>query len=134
MMFTNRDRQLLNKLFDIVLQNQKILKELKVTDAEVSSVLDQVNTTTNAIAAIQKTDADTLGKVKTELETLLQQPTTVSGLSDATSAKLQLLVTAIGTVQTNSTANASTLNAIAAEGSAVIPPPPPAPAPPPPVA
>jgi ABC-type transporter Mla subunit MlaD len=120
-------QQLLNKLLFLATQNQTLLKELKVTDQQVSDLLDQVNATTNGIAAIQTADSTTLGTVKTELEALLANPT-VNGISDATAAKLQTLATAIGGVKTNSDNNATLLNAIAAEGAPVVPPPPPPPA------
>lgn len=102
-----------------------------MTDLEVSDLLDAVNKTTNAIALQQTADATTLSGVKTEIETLLAQPVGTSGLSDATSAKLQLLATAIGAVQTNATNNSTVLTGIAAEGKPVVPAPPTPPANPP---
>lgn len=123
-------KQLLAGLLTVVTQNQTILKEIKVTDAQVSTLLDQLNTTTNAIATAQTADAVTLGNVKTELEALIAAGSS-AGLSDATSAKLTLLATAVGAVQTNATNNSTILNAIAAEGQPVIPAPPPVPPAPP---
>lgn len=113
-------KQRLGELLIIARQNQTILKEIKVTDIEVSTLLDTLNTTTNAIAASQTTDATTLASVKSELETLLANPAQ-NGLSDATSAKLQLLATAVGVVQSNATANSTVLTGIAAEGKPVVP-------------
>lgn len=124
-------KQLLTRLLSIATQNQTILKELKMTDLEVSDLLDKVNATTNAIAQNQTIDSSTLGAVKTELETLLNAPKSTTGLSDATSAKLQLLATAIGSVQTNATNNSALLTQIAIEGTPVVPPAPPAVTPPP---
>ena len=101
-----------------------------MTDAQASALLDQVNTTTNGIAAIVASDATVLGTVKTELEALLATQGQPSGISDATAAKLQTALTNLGTVQTNATSNATLLNAIAAEGAntTTIPAPPPPPA------
>lgn len=118
-------KQLLTELLSVVTKNQKTLKEIQMTDQETSDLLDQVNTTTNGIAAQQAQDAGTLTEVKTELEALLNAPPAQSGLSPATSAKLQTLAAAIGTIQTNATVNSGVLTGIAAEGKPVVPPPPP---------
>lgn len=123
-------QEILRELLRIVLQNQTILKELKVTDAQVSALLDQVNATTNGIAAIQTADSTTLGTVKTELDALLATQGQPGGISDATAAKLTAMVNSVGQVQTNAQSNSDLLKAIAAEGAPVVPPPPPPPAPP----
>lgn len=120
-------KSLLQEVLTTVTQNQTLLKDIKMSDDEVSALLDQVNATTNGIAAIVTADSTTLGNVKTELEALLAQPTTVSGLSDVTSAKLQSFVATLGNLKTNAGANSDLLAAIAAEGKPVIPPPPPPP-------
>jgi hypothetical protein len=123
----NSTQQILNELLTIVTQNQSILKELKVTDQEVSTLLDQVNATTNGIADVQKADSTVLGTVKTELEALLATAGQPGGISDATAAKLQQMATAITGVKTNADSNSALLNQIAAEGQPVVPPPPPPP-------
>jgi hypothetical protein len=123
----NEIKQLLTQLLSIANQNTQTLKEIKMTDQEVSDLLDQVNTTTNGIAARQTADSTTLGTVKTELEALLAAPPSVSGLSAETSAKLQAMATTIGTLKSNADANSTVLEAIAAEGQPVVPPPPPPP-------
>lgn len=120
-------KQLLKELLTIAAQHTETLKEIRMTDLEVSNLLDLVNITTNGIASNVDANTTTLVTVKTELEALLAQPTSVSGLTPETSAKLQAFATAIGIVKTNSDANTTVLNAIAAEGQPVVPPPPPAP-------
>lgn len=120
-------KELLIKILTIVTQNQTILKELNVTDKEVSDLLDQVNTTTNGIAQRQTADSTTLGTVKTELEALLASQGQPGGISDATAQKLQAMATTIGQLKTNADTNSTVLEAIAAEGQPVVPPPPPPP-------
>lgn len=95
-----------------------------MTDQELSTLLDQVNATTNGIAAIQISDATVLATVKSELDTLIASAGQSGGISDATAAKLTALATAVSGVQTNATSNSTLLTAIAAEGSPVVPPPP----------
>jgi len=99
-----------------------------MTDQQVSDVLDQVNATTNGIAARQTADSTTLGTVKTELEALLETQGQPGGISDATAAKLQSMATTIGQLKVNADANSTVLEAIAAEGQPIVPPPPPPPA------
>lgn len=105
---------------------QQKLKELKVTDQEVSDLLDQVNKTTNGIAANQAADAKVIQTVKTELEALIAQGSQL-GLSQATSDKLTAMAASLTPVLQNSSINNDLLNKIAAEGAPVVPPPPPAP-------
>lgn len=123
-------KQLLNQLLLITNKNTATLKEIQMTDKEVSDLLDSVNVTTNGIAARQTADSTTLGKVKTELEALLNTPPSQSGLSAETSAKLQSFATTLGKLKDNADTNSTVLEAIAAEGEPVVPPPPPPPPPP----
>lgn len=120
--------QQLKELLNIAKEHTQILKEIKMTDQEVNDLLDQVNTTTNAIAVRQTADSTTLGTVKTELEALLATQGQPGGISDATAQKLQAMKTAVEGLKTNADTNSDVLTAIAAEGQPVVPQPPPPPA------
>lgn len=121
------DSQELREIITRLTTIERKVDNIAMTDLEVSALLDKVNDTTNAIAANQTADSTTLGKVKTELEALIAQPPSQSGLSDATSAKLQSFAATLGQLKTNADNNTTVLNAIAAEGEPVVPPPPPPP-------
>lgn len=115
-------------------------KEIKVTDAEVLAVLNQVDATTtktasnlDSISAAQATEAGVIQTISDELDALVANQGS-NGISDATAAVLTGIANRLQTSSDNSDkivaatqAQIPTLQAIAAKGAPTVPPPPPPP-------
>lgn len=119
---------------------KQTLGEIKVTDQEVKALLDKIDVTTNKIgdnlttvAAAQTNEANVIQTISDEIDALVANQGT-NGISAETAAQLQAIADRLQTSSDNSDATAAatsaqvtTLQAIAAKGAPVVPAPPPPP-------
>jgi hypothetical protein len=119
---------------------QKTLGDIQMTEQEFLAALQKVDATTtkigtnlDAIAAAQSGEASVVQAISDEMDKFVAGGSS-NGLSPAAQASLQALANKLQTSSDNSDkitaaiqAQVPVLTAIAAKGTAVVPPPPPAP-------
>jgi len=122
--------EILTQLANVRQDIKEFRDAMKLTDQELSDLLTAIDTTTNATATNVATIGTVAQQVKTELETLLSAAPAGTVLSDTQVTQLQGFATRLQALSDASTAQVTTLQAIAAEGQPVTPPAPaPVPAP-----
>lgn len=101
------------------------LKEIKMTNDELKTLLTNVDSITNSIAANVQSIADVDQKISDEMDVLIANP--ANQLTPEVSAQLQGFADRLQATSTASAAQIAVLQAIAAKGAPVVPPPPPTP-------
>lgn len=106
---------------------QQKVEKLIMTDAELKTLLQKLDDTTNHIAANTTVIADETQKISTEIDAFIAAKPVGTVLTDADVALLQGLGARTQAASDASDAQVAALTAIAAKGAPVVPPPPPAP-------
>lgn len=101
--------------------------KILMTEQELTTLLTNIDTTTNAIAANVDTIAKVDAQISTEIDTLLKSVQPGTPLTDAQIAQLQGFSAKLQATSDASTAQVAVLQGIAAKAAPVVPPPPPPP-------
>jgi hypothetical protein len=104
---------------------QHTLKEIKMTQQEVTDLLNKIDGVTNKTAANVQTIADVDQKISDEIDAFLAAVPAGTVLTDANVAQLQAIADRAQATSDASDAQVAVLQAIAAKGAPAVPPPPP---------
>lgn len=130
----------LNEILALLTQHTRLLKEIRMDDAQLKELLSKVDVTTtkigtnvDTIAGVQQTEADVIQTISNEVDALVAAGQ-AAGISPEAAAKLQDIADRLqgssdrsDLVVTALQAQVPVLQGIAAKGAPVVPPPPPTP-------
>ncbi len=116
--------EILTQLANVRQDIKEFRDAMKLTDQELTDLLNGIDTTTNATATNVATIGTAAGTIKTELEGLIAAAPAGTALTDSQVTQLQGFATKLQGLSDASLQQATTLQAIAAEGAPVVPAPP----------